>query len=158
MAGRGQEEEEECEDCKLQTILRVNVFLSPLLETFAMVFALRTYPWALWVPRSKILPTSASQVNWLLKIGPQIYLLFSKFDKSLLWVKNLNFHGKVRIMTNYSLLAVEESNNSPQPTQARSLSYDAAIPISRTPTNPRDLYYWSLYFLCFDNFCFHFSL
>ena len=36
MAGRGQEEEEECEDCKLQTILRVNVFLSPLLETFAM--------------------------------------------------------------------------------------------------------------------------
>ncbi len=52
-------------------------------------------------------------------------------------------------MTNYSLLAVEESNNSPQPNQARSLSYDAAIPISRTPTNPRDLYYWSLYFLCF---------
>ena len=32
MAGRGQEEEE-CEDCKLQTILRVNVF-SPLVEIF----------------------------------------------------------------------------------------------------------------------------
>ena len=36
MAGRGQEEEEECEDCKLQTILRVNIFLSPLLEILAM--------------------------------------------------------------------------------------------------------------------------
>ena len=31
MAGREHEEEEECEDCKLQTILRVNVLDSPFL-------------------------------------------------------------------------------------------------------------------------------
>ena len=52
-------------------------------------------------------------------------------------------------MTTYSPLSVEEGNNNEQSNQVRSLSYDTAIPISRTPTNPRDIYYWSLYFLCF---------
>ena len=55
MAGRRHEEEEECEDCKLQTILRVNIFAmcdgngddcklwTILLVNFSSVFMCLTY-------------------------------------------------------------------------------------------------------------------
>ena len=54
MAGRGQEEEEECEDCKLQTILRVNDFSSLKQMCYPLssggnpyhVSVPRTYLWA----------------------------------------------------------------------------------------------------------------
>ena len=45
MAGRRHEEEEECEDCKLQTILRVNIFCLYCVMVMGMTVSFRQSCW-----------------------------------------------------------------------------------------------------------------